>query len=162
MLLIRTLLSLVLLTLSGSLFGFELAQWQGVWERYSPTGQLEERISADEVIAGKMLSSKIEYYKDGKPVGEGVSLMSDLKGNIRASMHFTNGMQIELRTLHRDDSSVFFHLTRHNLASGEKTAEMYTRFRFLCKEDKVILRQDLFEDKAQRKKLLSVNFYKKS
>ena len=39
---------------------------------------------------------------------------------------------------------------------------MYTRFTYMQKEDKEVIRQDLFKDKEQREKLLSVDFYKQS
>ena len=158
----RMILALFTSLLCFSAHAFELSKWVGVWERYSATGQVEERITAKEIIKNKLISSQIEYFKDGSPVGDGATVTSDLKGKVRASMHFTNGMQIELNTLERKDDSVFFQLSRLNLATGEKTAEMYTRFTYMLKEDKEVIRQDLFKDKEQREKLLSVDFYKQS
>ena len=139
---------------------FELGAWHGVWERYSAKGFVEERITATEVIEGKLLASKIEYFKEGSPVGDGATVMSDTNGSLRASMHFTNGMKIELSPIDRDKNSMLFQLSRFNLASGEKNGDMFTRFTLMKIDDKEVIRQDLYRDKELKNKILSVDFYK--
>ncbi|MDF2177368.1 hypothetical protein P2G88_03800 [Aliiglaciecola sp. CAU 1673] len=158
----RALVTVLASWMSLSASAFEISEWTGVWERYSAEGQVEERITAKEVIEGKLLSSKIEYFKDGKPVGDGATVMSDLQGKVRASMHFTNGLQIELDTLAREEDSVFFQLRQINLATGEQVAEMFTRFTLLTVDGKQVLRQDVYKDKEQNTALVSVDFYKKA
>ncbi|MDF2177370.1 hypothetical protein P2G88_03810 [Aliiglaciecola sp. CAU 1673] len=156
-----TLVTLLASWMCLSVSAFEIGEWNGVWERYSAEGQLVERISAKEVVQGKLISSKIEYFKEGKPVGDGATVMSDLNGQLRATMHFTSGMQIELDSLAREKDSVFFHLRQINLANGEHIADLYTRFTLLTVDGKQIIRQDVYQDKEQNTPLRSVDFYKK-
>lgn len=150
-----TFLSLFITNMASA---FEISKWSGTWERYSAEGDLVERIIATNVLPGKILSSKVEYFNKGTSVATGAAVMSKHDGKINMSFHVTGGSLIELTEQQHDKDSVVLKLTRTNASTGETQSTMYTRFKVI--ENGNVIQQTVYEDAELNKLLLDVNFNK--
>lgn len=144
---------------SQSAFGFELSNWEGVWERFDEKGKLVERINAKEQVPGSIMTSQIEYFANDKSVAKGASIMSKQGDNIAFSFHVSGGTVIQAEALDSTNNSMFLKLEQSNKARGQSQT-VFTRFTLLSENGKDIMRQDLFSDEKAANKTMSVVFKK--